>query len=730
MSDKLFDNTVQFPQDIHSILSMNINYEKLESVINFILSMLDRHEKGLKIAFGKSDESPTEAINFHSIKENFESKFAALEKNVAKNRQKIDEIKSDLDSRGDTVETLKYVLTTIDEHNSAFLRSEKLHNEFLTEKGKLESEIENLQNTIKSFSESSEPELKKSPTQISEVMNEVNSKQGQAKYFGTNQRLLNNSGFIHLQKPETQKTLDLHSQNPEKPYSLNRDNTEIPSVLSKNSGHVTSQKQEIFEPGFPNKNFREAKESYLNLKNPIKHSENSEEEEKVSVSSADRSFRNTPVFNKSPMPPDRKRQEKVLPVLNQSSQITEIQSRLDSLEKQLSKPVDPEITMKIGKLETMYKFIEGIVDSCEPLSLKNRDQILHLVRNLKDLEYEMTNKLNTEDFDTIRNLVITIASGSSKHDVTSIVPTQEVNKIRLLEKRISELEKNFSDIVKVYPENIEEVILKLRRIEQKLKLKVNENQLEPLNKSIEDLAEKIRTLNANGIQRVETKKKTVKTVDNLVINSIHKRISECEELVKSLNIPKGMNISQLWEEVKKNWQDLQSTKVSIEDWKKQEMLKKSEIFHKVEDVQDHLLRKIDESCKQVLLEVNEKCAVLYASRKDLKRVTKELENSVKADLNKSKPEVDDAMIAKKPLGGWSCASCEKKLDRLSGRLPSHSPWKKLPFRDVSERMLKAGLGYSKMLTGLQIEILKNRNETEDSSVIYNRHTDRSITPHL
>jgi hypothetical protein len=93
-----------------------------------------------------------------------------------------------------------------------------------------------------------------------------------------------------------------------------------------------------------------------------------------------------------------------------------------------------------------------------------------------------------------------------------------------------------------------------------------------------------------------------------------------------------------------------------------------------------------------------------------------------------KNEIDDAMIAKKPLGGWSCASCEKKLEKLSGRLASHSPWKKLPMRDASERMLKAGLGYSKMLTSLQLETLKSRAEGEE--MLSHRNTDRSHTPYL
>lgn len=36
------------------------------------------------------------------------------------------------------------------------------------------------------------------------------------------------------------------------------------------------------------------------------------------------------------------------------------------------------------------------------------------------------------------------------------------------------------------------------------------------------------------------------------------------------------------------------------------------------------------------------------------------------------------MFARKPLGGWSCASCESNLENLMGRKAGHISWNKLP----------------------------------------------------
>jgi hypothetical protein len=49
---------------------------------------------------------------------------------------------------------------------------------------------------------------------------------------------------------------------------------------------------------------------------------------------------------------------------------------------------------------------------------------------------------------------------------------------------------------------------------------------------------------------------------------------------------------------------------------------------------------------------------------------------------------DDAMFTKKPLGGMSCASCEKDIVNLQGRKADYLPWGKFPFRDPSERIAR------------------------------------------
>ena len=86
-----------------------------------------------------------------------------------------------------------------------------------------------------------------------------------------------------------------------------------------------------------------------------------------------------------------------------------------------------------------------------------------------------------------------------------------------------------------------------------------------------------------------------------------------------------------------------------------------------------------------------------ADKNDTKKALKLLERQLKNlyDLFMSRGGVheheEDAMFTKKPLGGMSCASCEKDLVNLQGKKADYMPWSKFPFRDPSDRIARVSL---------------------------------------
>lgn len=51
---------------------------------------------------------------------------------------------------------------------------------------------------------------------------------------------------------------------------------------------------------------------------------------------------------------------------------------------------------------------------------------------------------------------------------------------------------------------------------------------------------------------------------------------------------------------------------------------------------------------------------------------------------------DDAMFSKKPLGPMNCASCDKNLVNMIGMPAEYYTWKRLPFRDPTDRIARFG----------------------------------------
>ena len=53
-------------------------------------------------------------------------------------------------------------------------------------------------------------------------------------------------------------------------------------------------------------------------------------------------------------------------------------------------------------------------------------------------------------------------------------------------------------------------------------------------------------------------------------------------------------------------------------------------------------------------------------------------------------DVNEAMVAKKPLGGWSCMNCQRNIVNMSATLAEYQVSGKMPYRDPVERISKVG----------------------------------------
>lgn len=120
-----------------------------------------------------------------------------------------------------------------------------------------------------------------------------------------------------------------------------------------------------------------------------------------------------------------------------------------------------------------------------------------------------------------------------------------------------------------------------------------------------------------------------------------------------------------------------------------------------------------------LAELMNSLANMFADKEGTRKRLNALEKNIKnlyellmAQINGGKTDnEDDAMFTKKPIGPVTCASCEKNIVNLIGQQADYLAWKRLPFREPSERIARYGQGFSKILSMMKPEPGAPMNQT-------------------
>lgn len=104
------------------------------------------------------------------------------------------------------------------------------------------------------------------------------------------------------------------------------------------------------------------------------------------------------------------------------------------------------------------------------------------------------------------------------------------------------------------------------------------------------------------------------------------------------------------------------------------------------DLEARLMEKLNEMVKKLMGQ--------FADKNDTKKRLANLEKNMKiifdmlGSRSVGRENEEDAMFSKKPLGGFSCASCERNITNLQGHMAEYQPWKKLPFREPNDRIAR------------------------------------------
>ena len=298
-----------------------------------------------------------------------------------------------------------------------------------------------------------------------------------------------------------------------------------------------------------------------------------------------------------------------------------------------------------------------------------------------------------------------------------------------LTKRMNEAEKNLKNVITVSSEilRLKERILKLdnnlttktNQIDFEQCLNKLENQINMSN-NIRDLVDKVQDMAS----------KNMKDLSYFLnkIESLSATVLAMKEALETLSGMKQENIFDMTqyveniafqEFIKKTNKDKNNLEKNIDELRRlfKDIL---ESFNKKADEKD--LRDFELLLNNKLEELKLMSGKKFADKIDTGKTLKYLDAQIKflsENFNKKNDRNDNWLLAKKPLGGHSCASCESYLGNLK-ESDDYIPWNKYPQRE-RDKNYRVGNGFSRMLNMLNLDVkntfegIKENNYDSDNN---------------
>ena len=717
MSDEWFFPTeVRIPEEFTELLDISLNHQKLQSVMAFVFDMLKRHENGIKVLIEKDNAFNPEINRLNASCLEIYEKFKVLDETIASTSEVMKSVNEKLDIKYDTAETLKFLLNLTTNHDSLIIAQKFKLEEIQKEKEALATRVNDLESKIKDIY--LKVDLKAS------VKDKITTFSYHAEEKGTsghvnlprgidNVEALLSLGKIldtgHNTRSRTPATINLHQ------LDSSKLSPEPSQKRARNINKLTDTLELLNKKEIAPSRLRESElpmQKKLNVYEGIfpYPNRNYTETERV-----------------SPMPAEASEEIKISKknVMELPSHIKDIRDRLDIVEKILGSTEPSYLQHRLHRCEDTLIVIE-------PEVLKSKSSIKAIAKKITELESEIMKKLNTEHFDAVKSLVFAIASGVSRMEVPTmnLLPSNDLNFLENLNKRLSALENSFIDN-RISVSSIDDLTSKIHHLEHQIDFKVESVEIEKIRHSLSQISDQHKFI-ASGLEEKKYKLEGLKPSDSALITSINRKFLSFDATIKSLILPQGVTLANMLEEIQKLWDAVKFTLSSFEAYSNQYDLKINEILERSSDVVlEKYIKQVENGLKEQLKALTDKYEKRFADKFEMLRGFKYVESEMnRLEKLAEKTEGDQAMLVRKPLGGWSCASCEKNIDKLASKTSVYTTWNNLPMRDPKERIHKAGSAYSKMLCIFPLEPLKkkklhNQDEIHLPNVI---STDRSVTP--
>ena len=361
-----------------------------------------------------------------------------------------------------------------------------------------------------------------------------------------------------------------------------------------------------------------------------------------------------------------------------TNMINNLESKFNNMYKEIIEKFDEEKNnndIKIKKINDKLFNIEKLNnENLNPIELKNTNPEF-TEENLAFIE-KMANRIN-EIESKINAILEEMKSYSTKDDIIKI--QKELLK-KVNTKEFFELKDKYNlQLAKI--NNLEDSIQRVQDFNEK-----NSSDLIFYAKRIEGITTNVISLRAQIEELIQKEKSKIFDLSKYLEKSTFNKY------LKSLE-PEKLKTDNNFEELRNLIDDIGNIltkKCNAEDLK---------IF------EDIINTKLEE-----LKLLNKK---KFADKIDTNRSMKYLDSQIRHIIDiylKKMDKSDSWLIAKKPIGGYTCASCESYIGNLKNN-ENYMPWNKYPQRKKDQNY-RVGNGFSRMLNMLNIELKNNDNTNE------------------
>jgi len=370
--------------------------------------------------------------------------------------------------------------------------------------------------------------------------------------------------------------------------------------------------------------------------------------------------------------------------------LRQIEDKLKDIESKIA-----NLNLRIGKLENnavnkddlekLIKELENLKNYHAQTVIKvtnNKEQIDLILARLNDIikDYKEGDEKLQKEIDELKQkladinsqieLLLKMPRGEGKTDLSALND---------LMKRLNELENNFNAFVEKV--NIEEIYRQLKFL----------NDTKADKKDLEELDEKIKA--------------EIEAINKRIDSLFHQLLNKSDGPAINIDFSQYVYKTDFERHKKENekefvriWEELEKLKNLINQIFN--ILKTKANLSDLDDLKNFLLGKIEELA---LASVKK-----FADKNETTNNFKYLEDQIKKILEmlqsqKPSSEAETWLLAKKPINGYACASCESFIGDLREDAHKFIPWNKMPLRDPGDKLYRMGNGFSKMLQMLNFD---------------------------